>query len=70
LNPTNEDYTIAAFCEAVTNDLDNRVTWFALMSASSGIGGHRVDGMKFDNNVTAAIRAGEWLDRAVMNHRG
>lgn len=66
MTPTNEDYTIAAFCEAVTNDLDNRVTWYALQNARNGM---HPNGKQFDDNVTAAIQAGEWLDRAVERYK-
>lgn len=67
MTPTNEEYVIAAFLEAVTNDLDNRITWFAIATASADAS---LNGKQFDNNITAAIQAGEWLDRAVERYRG
>lgn len=67
MTPTNEEYTVAAFCEAVKNDLQNRITWCAIEHASNGA---RINGQKFDNNISAAIQAGEWLDRAVESYRG
>lgn len=67
MTPTNEEYVIAAFCEAVTNDLDNQVTWFAVQKSSNG---RTFNGRLFDSNITAAIQAGEWLDNAVQRYRG
>ena len=73
MTPTNDEYIIAAFCEAVTNDVDNRITWEALSSAT-GIelaeGMHELRGVQFDANITAAIQAGDWLDRVVERYRG
>ena len=67
MTPTNEEYVIAAFLEAVTNDIDNRITWLALASASPDAS---LNGRLFDSNITAAIKAAEWLDNAVKNYRG
>lgn len=66
MTPTSADYTIAAFCEAVTNDLQNRVTWEAVKHAMQGA---KINGPQFDANVSAAIQAGEWLDRAVERYK-
>lgn len=64
--PTNEQYTVSAFCEAITNDLQNKVTWCAVQAATSG---PRINGKQLDDNVQAAIHAAEWLDRAVERYR-
>ena len=63
---TNEDYIISAFCEAVVNNLDNSLTWEALTLASGdeiAYGYRELRGRKFDENVSAGINAGEWLNR-------
>ena len=66
VNLTNEDYIISAFCEAVVNNLDNALTWEALTLASGdeiADGYRELRGRKFDENISAGIRAGEWLNR-------
>ncbi|MGB1214850.1 MAG: hypothetical protein ACPG4X_15900 [Pikeienuella sp.] len=67
MTPTNEEYVIAGFCEAVTNDLDNRVTWYAVQHSADGT---RFNGKMFDECVCAALQAGDWLDKAVETYRG
>lgn len=58
--PDDEDYTRAAICEAVKNEVQYDVIWCAVIEAK--------DGKSFDGNIQAAIHAAEWLDRAVVTY--
>ncbi len=53
MTPTNEQYAIAAFCEAVANNIPHQIVWCALFNSSTG--------KQLDQNIQAAIKAADWL---------
>ena len=53
MDPTGEQYAIAAHCEAVANNISPEIVWCALFLSS--------DGKTLDHNIQAAVQANEWL---------
>jgi hypothetical protein len=67
MNLTSHQYQRAAWHNGIHSGLSFRISleaWEAATRADS------TNGRQFDNNVTAAIQASEWLDRVVMSYRG
>ncbi len=67
MTPTSEDCAIDAFCEAATNGVDHRIMW-AAVTASLGPQSRRINSVLLDENIHAAIHAGEWLTKTVEAH--
>ena len=52
---TDRQYTVAAFCEILQNNVDLRLAWEAISLTTTG--------KEFDDAIQAAIHAEEWLNK-------
>jgi hypothetical protein len=64
---TNHQYTRSAWHNGYHSGLCYRISLEAWEAATTVA---QTNGQAFDDNITAAIHAGEWLDKAIETYRG
>lgn len=66
MTPTEAEYRESAWCNPFSSGLLFCVAMEAWREATVG---EHTDAQQFDSNITAAIHAGEWLDRVFADHK-